>query len=372
MSRPSSRLRVAIVAPTLEILGGHSVQAAALLDGWRRDADVEARLVPINPRPPAWLAWAARRRYVRTLVTQLTYWPLLWRELRQADVVHAFSASYTSFLLAPLPAWLVARALGKPVLLNYHSGEAADHLRRSRLARAVLGRIGTTIVPSRFLVGVFAAFALAAEAIPNVIDRDRFAFRRRERLRPRLLSTRNFEANYNVACTLRACARVQARHPDATLTVVGAGSEAPALHALAASLGLRGVTFTGRVAPAEIARHYADADVYVQTPAVDNMPLSVLEAFASGLPVVSTDVGGVRAMLTDDVHGLLAPPDDDAAIADRICRLLEEPGLGARLADAALRETDAYVWDAVRDRWAAAYARLVRPSMSAVAAPEHP
>jgi glycosyltransferase involved in cell wall biosynthesis len=309
--------------------------------------------------------------YVRTLVTQATYWPLLWRELRRADVVHVFSASYTSFLLAPLPAWLVARALGKPVLLNYHSGEAADHLGRSRLARAVLRRVGTTIVPSRFLVEVFARFGLAAQAIANVIDRERFAFRRRGPIRPRLLSTRNFEPNYNVACTLRAFARVQTRHPDATLTVVGAGSEAPALQALAVSLGLRGVTFAGRVAPAEIARYYADADVYVQTPAVDNMPLSVLEAFASGLPVVSTDVGGVRAMLTDGVHGLLAPPDDDVTIAHRICRLLEEPELGDRLAEAARRETDAYVWDAVRDRWAGAYARLVPTAMSRVAAAEH-
>jgi len=367
-----SRLRVAIVAPTLDILGGHSVQAAAMLAGWKDDPDVEAWLVPVNPRPPAWLAWAAGRRYVRTVVTQLTYWPLLWRELRRAEVVHAFSASYTSFLLAPLPAWIVARALGRPVLLNYHSGEAADHLRRSRVARSVLRRIGTTIVPSRFLVDVFGRFGLAATAIPNVIDRGRFPYRHRTRLQPRLLSTRNLEANYNVACTLRAFARVQARHPDATLTIVGAGSHEAALQVLAAALGLRGVTFAGRVSPSEMARYYADADIYVQTPAVDNMPLSVLEAFASGLPVVSTDVGGVRAMLTDDVHGLLAPPDDDAAIADRICRLLEEPGLGARLADAALRETDAYVWDAVRDRWAAAYARLVRPSMSAVAAPEHP
>jgi glycosyltransferase involved in cell wall biosynthesis len=119
-----------------------------------------------------------------------------------------------------------------------------------------------------------------------------------------------------------------------------------------------------------MARHYADADVYLQTPVVDNMPLSVLEAFASGLPVVSTDAGGVRAMLTHDVHGLLAPPDDDAAVADAVCRLLVEPGLGARLADAARRETDAYVWDAVRDRWASAYARLVRPSPAAVAAAE--
>jgi glycosyltransferase involved in cell wall biosynthesis len=366
-------LRVAIVAPTLEILGGHSVQAAALLDGWRNDPDVEAWLVPINPPPPAWLARAGRMRYVRTVVTQLAYWPLLWRELRRADVVHVFSASYTSFLLSPLPAWLVARALGTPVLLNYHSGEAPDHLRRSRLARAVLRRIGTTIVPSRFLVDVFARFGLAAEAIPNVIDRERFRFRPRGALRPRLLSTRNFEANYNVACTLRAFARVQARHPDATLTVVGSGGHEPALRALAASLGLRGVTFAGRVPPADMARHYDDADIYVQTPAVDNMPLSVLEAFSSGLPVVSTDAGGVRAMLTHEVHGLLAPLDDDAAIAAHVCRLLDEPGLGDRLAAAARRETDAYVWDAVRDRWAGAYVRLVAsPGHSAgVTAPEH-
>ena len=76
-------------------------------------------------------------------------------------------------------------------------------------------------------------------------------------------------------------------------------------------------------------------------------------------------------MLTDGVHGLLAPPDDDAAIADRICRLLEEPGLGARLAEAARRETDAYVWDAVRDRWAAALRAAVRRPCQPVAAPEH-
>jgi glycosyltransferase involved in cell wall biosynthesis len=366
----SRRLRVAIVAPSLGIVGGQAVQADELLRGWAEDAAVEAWLVPIDPPPPRWLARAARVKYVRTLVTQLTYWPRLWRDVRRADVVHVFSAAYTSFLLAPLPAILVARALGRPVLLNYHSGEAPDHLRRSRVARAALARVDALVVPSRFLVGVFAGFGLEAEAIPNVIDRARFPRRDRPRPAARLLSTRNLEPNYNVACTLRAFARVQAKRPEATLTVVGAGSDAVPLQVLTRALGLRGVTFVGRVAPAAMGRAYAGADIYLQTPAVDNMPLSVLEAFASGLPVVSTDTGGVGAILTGGVHGLLAPPDDDAAVAACVLRLLEEPGLAARLADAAYRSTDALVWDAVRDRWRTAYVRLATPSARPMSAPE--
>ena len=154
------------------------------------------------------------------------------------------------------------------------------------------------------------------------------------------------------------------------MTVVGAGSEAVPLQVLARALGLRGVRFIGRVKPFAMGRAYAEADVYVQTPAVDNMPLSVLEAFASGLPVVSTDTGGVGAILTDGVHGLLAPPDDDAAVAACILRLLEEPGLAARLADAGYRATDALVWDAVRDRWRGVYQRLATPAATPASEPE--
>src|SRR6185436_10424181 len=175
------------------------------------------------------------------------------------------------------------------------------------------------------------------------------------------LSTRNLEPNYNVACTLRAFARIQAQRPDATLTIVGAGSQAASLDALARELGLRDVTFAGRVAPDDIARYYADAGVYLQTPAVDNMPLSVLEAFASGLPVVSTDTGGVSAILTPGVHGLLAPPGDDAAIAAAVLELLDDPARAHRLAAAAYRSTDAFTWEVVRERWLSAYARVAGP-----------
>lgn len=359
------RLNVAIVAPTLSILGGQSVQAGQLLASWQADPDVHAWLVPINPAPPGALRALARVKYARTLVTQAAYWPQLWRELRRADVVHVFSASYSSFLLSPLPAMLVAGWLDKPVLLNYHSGEAPDHLRRSRVARQALARASRLVVPSRFLADVFAGFGLQADVIPNVIDRERFRFRLRERPQPRFLSTRNLEPLYNVACTLRAFGHIQAAHPEATLTVVGAGSRDGALRRLVEERGLRGVIFAGRVPPSEMPRYYAGADVYLQSPDIDNMPLSVLEAFCSGLPVVSTAAGGVPAILTHEVHGLLAPLGDDRQVAAAALRLLDEPGLAARLTRAAFDSTEAFRWPPVRERWLSAYRRLAHAPVAA-------
>src|SRR5687768_11493560 len=151
------RLRVAIVVASLRILGGQAVQAQRLLDRWAGDPDIEAWIVPVNPVPSPPFDRLLSIKFVRTLVTQLWYWPLLFRELRRADVVHIFSASYSSFLLAPLPAVIVARLLGKPVVLNYHSGEAPDHLRRSGIARRTLRKqVDLNVVPSAFLRNVLA------------------------------------------------------------------------------------------------------------------------------------------------------------------------------------------------------------------------
>ena len=316
--------------------------------------------MPIDPIPPGPLRHGTRVKYLRTLLTQLIYWPLLLRELRRADIVHVFSASYFSFLLAPLPAVLIARLLGKPVVMNYRSGEAPDHLKRSAIARATLRSVDRNAVPSRFLQGVFEKFGIASDIIPNIVDLDRFAFRRRDPLRPVVLSTRNFEPLYNVACTLRTFRLVQDRYPDATLTLVGAGSQDGSLRQLAAALGLRNVRFAGRVPPSEIWQYYADADIYLQTPDIDNMPSSVLEAFASGCAVVATNAGGVPAILTDDVHGLLVDCNDHEAAAARIVRVIEEPGLSARLTVAARASCEPYRWETVRAQWIALYRSMVR------------
>jgi glycosyltransferase involved in cell wall biosynthesis len=365
--RTPTPLRVALVAPSMGILGGQAVQAERLLTAWRGDPEVDAWLVPVNPVPPGPLRHATKFKFARTIATQLTYWPTLLRELRHADVVHVFSASYFSFLLAPLPAVLIAKALGKSVVMNYRSGQAPDHLKRSWVARRTLRAVDANAVPSRFLRDVFASYGIRSEVIPNIVDVDRFGFRRREPLKPNVLSTRNFEALYNVSCTLRAFRRVQDRHPAATLTLVGSGSQEGALRALARELRLEHVRFAGRVPPAEIWRYYADADIYLQTPDIDNMPSSVLEAFASGCPVVSTDAGGVPAILTDGLHGLLAPCNDDRAVAERIFQLLEDGALAQRLAHAGRESCARYRWEVVRDQWLALYRGLRSPE--AVTAP---
>jgi len=353
-------LRVAVVVASQRILGGHSVQARQLLDAWRADGSVDAWIVPIDPVPPAPIDRLLRIKYVRTIATQLWYWPLLLRELRRADVVHAFAASYSSFLLAPLPAVLVARLLGKPVVLNYHSGEAPDHLRRSAVARFVLRRlVDANVVQSAFLRDVFRSFEIDAKVVPNIVDLRQFTYRVRDPLRPRLLCTRNFEPIYNLSCVLRAFAKIQAYYPAATLTLVGCGSQDAILRDEAAALRLENVTFAGRIAPSEVHASYADADIYVQAPRIDNMPLSLLEAFASGLPVVSTDVGGVPSMLRHGVDGLLVADNDAGGLADQVVKLLTQPALARRLAESAYRTLAAYQWPVVRDGWLQAYGRAV-------------
>jgi len=362
-TRPhATSLRVALVAPSMAILGGQAVQADRLLHAWKGDPDVRAWLVPVNPVAPGPFQRLARIKYIRTLMTQSCYWPSLVRQLTRADIVHVFSASYWSFLVAPLPAVLVARLLGKPVVMNYRSGEAPDHLKRSAIARRILLSVERNVVPSTYLRDVFAGYQIPAEVIPNIVDAERFRFRRRAPLRPNILSTRNFENLYNVGCTLRAFRLVQARYPQATLTLVGAGSQETRLKDLAARLGLAHVRFVGRVEPDDIWRYYAEADIYLQTPDVDNMPSSVLEAFASGCAVVSTNAGGVPAILTDGVHGLLVACGDHHAAADRVVRLLEHADLVDRLTAAARASCNQYRWQSVRARWLSLYTSLARPN----------
>jgi glycosyltransferase involved in cell wall biosynthesis len=349
-----ARPMVALVAPSLEILGGQGVQARALAEGLQQEG-YAVRFIPINPEFPPRLQWLRRLRYLRTLVNQALYLPSL-AALRAVDVVHIFSASYWSFLLAPVPAMLIARAFGKRVVLHYHSGEAYDHLANwGMFVHPWLQLAHEIVVPSQYLREVFARYGYRAVVIRNVVDTTRFRFRRRENLRPRLLSVRNFESYYRVDIILQAYAYIRHRFPDATLTLAGEGSEEPMLRQQAARLPGNGIRFVGRVEPQQMQELYDGADIFVNASVVDNQPVSVLEAFAAGLPVVSTATGDIAAMVRDGETGRIIPPEDPVTMAEAVIALLENPEHALQLAQQARDEAEGYTWSRVRSAWAEAY-----------------
>jgi glycosyltransferase involved in cell wall biosynthesis len=210
----------------------------------------------------------------RTILNQLIYLPSLWR-LSRADVVHVFSGSYWSFLLAPVPAMIAGRCFKKRVVLNYHSGEAEDHLSHwGALVHPWLRLAHDLVVPSPYLRTVFARHGYPARVVHNVIDVTRFRYRERVPLRPRVLSTRNFEAYYRVDLVIRAFMRFRREVPDATLTLAGYGSEEGRLRDLAATCGGESIRFVGRIEPDDMPRLYAEHDIFVNASVVDNQPFS--------------------------------------------------------------------------------------------------
>ena len=272
------------------------MQAKVLADHLRVEG-YEVQLVPINPPFPRGAGWLKRLRYIRTVANEGLYLPTL-RKLRSADVVHVASASYWSFLLAPLPAIVAARRWGKPILLNYHSGEADDHLANwGSLVHPWLKMVDKIVVPSIFLRDVFARHGYKAEVIHNVIDTGQFRYRERLPLLPEFLSVRNFEPHYGVEYTLLAFAMIQTVFPAASLTIVGQGPQEPELKHLSQALSVRNVRFMGAVDPAEMPDVYDRHSVFLNSSFVDNQPLSVLEAMASGMPVVTTPIGDIPNMM---------------------------------------------------------------------------
>jgi glycosyltransferase involved in cell wall biosynthesis len=321
-------VRVLIVAPSLDILGGQAIQADRLLSRLKKADGVQASLQPINPRLPGPLASLQRIKYVRTLVTSVLYVASLLLRSWRADVLHVFSASYLSFILAPAPAILIGRLFGKKVILNYRSGEAEDHLRRWPRSSAPVMRLAHRIaVPSGYLVDVFRHFGMRAVSIHNFVDLKQFAFRARPVLRPVFLSNRNLEPNYNVACILRAFSIIQSRFPEARLTIAGDGSLRRSLETLASELGLKNVEFVGRIGNDRMHELYDRSDIYLNGSDVDNMPGSLIEAFASGTPVVTTNAGGIPYIVSDRQTGLVVPVGDYRALASSAASLLEDQAL---------------------------------------------
>jgi L-malate glycosyltransferase len=347
-------IRVCLVAPAY-MTGGQAVEARTLLDGFANDPDVRVELQPIDPRIPECLA---RLRFIRTMARMPLFYGGLIRRVLRADVVHVFTAAFWPFLLTTTPAVLIARLLGRPVILNYRDGRARDHIRFAAV-RWVIRRATCLIFPSGYLQDQFAEFGLQGDVVSNVVNIERFRFRRRNPLRPILISSRLLEALYAVENTIRAFVLVKKSHPDARLIVIGGGARELELKQFVIDDGIEGVEFHGAVQHDAVAVWFDRADIFVNSSREDNMPHSVIEAFSSGIPVVSTAAGGIPYIVEDGRNGLLVTVDDEQALAAAVCRVIEEPDLASKLIAEGKRDcAERYSWAAASAGWKETYARL--------------
>ena len=289
---------------------------------------------------------------------------LLPLQLRSAakyyDVLHIHCCSGWGFLPA-IVGVTVGQRLKKRVVLTYHGGGGERFFdKHSCLVRHFLMRTDANIVLSGFLAKVFDKHQLPYTIIPNIIELDESHYRERNEIKPHFICVRAHEPLYNIPCILRAFQKVQAELPEATLTLVGNGSEHEAQE-----MGLKNVSFTGRVDNKEIYRCLDKADVMLSAPKIDNMPVSLLEAMNAGLLVISSDVGGVPYMVkdydldndNDDGYGtgLLFESDNDVELAEKMLWAVGNKTMTKTITMAAHKAVQQYRWGNIKDKLYTAY-----------------
>ncbi|MFO1456173.1 MAG: glycosyltransferase family 4 protein [Steroidobacteraceae bacterium] len=297
---------------------------------------------------------------LRGIVNWALYAPRLLVGTLRCRILHVFSNSGLSFFLFSMPAIVFGRLAGRRVVVHYHGGAAQEFLAAAAGIVVPLLRLAHVIVvPSPFLRRVFDRYGIAVVEIANLVTLVDPSARPTSRPNPRLLTARNLTPVYNIACALRTFARVCQRFAHAELLVAGDGPERGKLERLAGRLGvLDRVRFLGSIDNARLRELMCECDVLVNTSRTDNQPVSVMEAFASGLPVVSTNVGGIPDLVTDGVDGLLAADDDDEALAAAILRLLDSDELRSRITASARQRALQFSWPHIYPALGLAYGGL--------------
>jgi glycosyltransferase involved in cell wall biosynthesis len=251
----------------------------------------------------------------------------------QIDIVVLQVYGERSFVVEDVASWLGKRFRHR-IVMFLHGGTLPDFFQRfPNWARRVLARADALVTPSPFLARTVKAYGFCAQVIPNPLDISIYPYHHRSEARPRMFWMRAFHRWYNPFMAIRVLARLKTKYEDATLTTAGQdkGIEVN-VKELAKQLGVdKAVRFTGFLDVQNKLREGEAADIFLNTNHVDNMPVSILEACAMGLPVVATRVGGITDLLADGETGLLVADNDCDAMAQAVCQILQEPGLSARL-----------------------------------------
>jgi glycosyltransferase involved in cell wall biosynthesis len=350
---------VCIVGPLPPPWGGMANQCEQLGRLLRRDG-VAVEIVRSNAdyRP----RWLDRVPVLRAGVRLMPYLWNLWRAAGRAGVMHVLANSGWAWHLFAAPAVWIARLRGVPVVVNYRGGQAAEFFATAPKHVFMTLRMASALVaPSQFLQRVFSSQGLEVTIVPNIVDLSRFmpAPPRAFGNAPHVIVTRNLEAIYDIGTAIRAFATLHRTFTKARLTIAGIGPELESLQRLVSELRLEAeIHFAGRIPNEDIPALYASADCMLNPSTVDNMPISILEAFASGVPVITTDAGGIGDMVENGVSAMVVPIGDERLMAQAAARVLGRPEIAQRLRATGLETAERYAWPTVREQWLTLYRHL--------------
>ena len=316
-----------------------------------KESGMKVIAVKTNADFPNAIKWLSKIKGLRTIIRFFIFLKNLHESLTHVETVYFLTGFFNFFFWVTYPGLILIKLHGKKIILSARGGEARLFFKKyGVLVKPILKRVDAISVPSGFLKVAFKeVLGLEAVIVPNLADFNQFKFRQRKPLKPRLLVTRSLEEIYNVGCVIRAFKKVHDYFPESSLGIVGDGSQRAALEKLVTELNLTDhVTFHRKIEHSKIQGYYDQYDIYVNASRVDNFPGVILEAFASGLPVVSTRAGGIPYMVEDGVTGLLVDIGDSEALGEKVIKLVKDPELALILANNAKVECQKYSWENVR------------------------
>ncbi len=284
---------------------------------------------------------------------------------RRAEVVIIDVFSTDAFWFACSTAWL-CRKLELPYVAILHGGNLLDRLERSPgRCRSLFSRSAATVSPSIYLKEGFEKAGYPVIYIPNFIELEQYPFKERPACQPRLLWVRSFHRIYNPTLAIDVLQQLLPAHTNAELCMVGPDKDGTLadVTSRAGQSGVdRSVTITGRLERSAWIALAGGYDIFINTTDFDNHPVSVIEAMALGLPVVSTNVGGLPFLIENGTDGILVPPRNPDAFVTAIVGLLQDPARAARLAREGRKKVEGFDWAAIRPEWLRVLGAAMRPA----------
>jgi len=354
-------LHIGLVAPAPPPYGGMANQAQQLRRLLDQEGNLKVSFVQTNPAYTPKII--AEIKGIRALFRLVQYVTKIIRLVNQVDVIHLFANSGWSWQLFSAPVLWIAWLSRTPVIVNYRGGEAGVYFKQSiRWVAPSMNKSSAIVVPSEYLKSIFSQFNFETCIIPNIIDLQRFKQATNTGLEnkcPHLIVTRNLEAIYGLSTAIQAVAYLKRKNIAVKLSIAGSGKQETTLRQLVSDLGLsETVFFTGKLTPEQIIELYQTADIMLNPTTVDNMPNSILEAMASRVAIITTNVGGIPHIVENEKTALFVNVNDSKAMAECVIRLINDSQLYSNLTTNGYTTVKQYEWSQVKQDWLALYQKL--------------